>query len=150
MKWANDENSIWVAKKQTQIIVATDDWSREIIAKLPVNKPFQAAFRQRRNLAMHRKLWALIHTVWQSTGGNWLTPYETLKELKRRMGFYEDIVDQSTGFAYREYRSISFAKMDQTAFNTFFEQALEHMCEIGGGIENKHLRQAVLDELLTQ
>lgn len=143
-----EDNYIWTMKRPPGVLVATDDWGRAIISRLAIGRPVETSFRQPRNSQMHRKLWALVTIVWQATG-NWSTPYEVLKELKKRMGFYDDVVDKDTGYAYREYRSISFARMDQTMFNVFFEQALAHMCEIAGGIENSHLRQAVMEDLVT-
>ena len=44
-------------------------------------------------------------------------------------------------------KSISFASMDQTAFDEFYERALNELCVMGGGIESDALRQEVLMEL---
>lgn len=127
----------------------TDDWGRGIAARINISQVLEIIIRRPRNGQMHKKFWALVHVVWQSTG-RWDTPYELLKQLKRMLGLYEDWVDPETGIYYREYQSISYAKMDQTEFEVFYERALNALCELAGEIDRDTLRQEVLHELTLQ
>lgn len=125
---------------------AVDDQGTDILRKIKVGEVVQCELNKPRNLAHHRKFWALLNTVWRSSG-DWSSPYGVLIELKVRLGHVQEVLIRDTGQIVHVPKSISFAQMDQTAFDTFYERALMELCAMAGGIEPDALRNEVLSEL---
>lgn len=77
-----------------------------------------------RNLQHHRKWWALLQLV----SDNCEVPADTLNELiKFRTGHTHTV---KTKHGIVEWpKSISFAAMDQTAFEAFFDRGVAYICE---------------------
>lgn len=123
-----------------------DDNGINILRKIKVGEVIQCEINKPRNLAHHRKFWALLNTVWKAAG-DWSSPYGVLVELKVNLGLITEARIHSTGEIVHVPKSISFAQMDQTEFDSFYERALMKLCEMAGGIEPDELRQAVLEEL---
>jgi hypothetical protein len=63
------------------------------------------------------------------------------------MGLYREIAIRETGEIVKVPGSISFAKMDQTKFEDFYERALKELCAMAGGIDHASLRNEVLSQL---
>lgn len=124
---------------------ATDATGIEILKRIGVGEMVRCEITKPRNLMHHKKFWALVNVFWAATG-KWPTPYAVLLELKDALG-YVDRQTLSTGRTLDMPRSISFAKMDQIAFDDFYERSLKELCEMAGGIPEEGLRQAVLEEL---
>jgi hypothetical protein len=130
---------------------AADDLSASTMRKVKVGKVMRAELTTPRNLAHHKKFFALLNLVW-SSAGDWKSVDSLLDDLKRRMRHYETIgewVDDETGEVkiIVKLKSISFAHMDQTQFEDFYEQALRELCAMAGGIEYDVLKQEVLNQL---
>jgi len=123
-----------------------DDYGIELLRKVKVGEVVQCEVNRPRNLAHHRKFWALLTVVWEASG-DWSSPYGLLIELKVRLGHVQEILLRDTGELVRVPKSISFAQMDQTEFDTFYERALMELCAMAGGIEPEELRQEVLNKL---
>jgi len=133
-------------ERTVQGLKAIDDHGRSILQKVKVGEVIQCELNKPRNLAHHRKFWALLNTVWQAAG-EWSSPYGLLIELKVRLGLVQEVLLRDTGELVRVPKSISFAQMDQTEFDQFYERAMMELCAMAGGIEPAELRQAVLEEL---
>ena len=88
----------------------------------------------------------MLNVFWKAAG-DWSSPYGVLIELKVRLGHVQSVLIRETGEIVKVPKSISFASMDQTAFDEFYERALNELCVMGGGIESDALRQEVLMEL---
>jgi hypothetical protein len=123
-----------------------DDAGIDALRKIKVGEVVQCEITRPRNLAHHRKFWALLNVFWQATG-DWSSPYGVLIELKVRLGHVQDVLIKETGELVRVPKSISFAKMDQVEFDEFYEAAIRELCKMGGGIEEDALRNEVLSEL---
>lgn len=127
---------------------AFDDQGTDILRKIKVGEVVQCEVTKPRNLAHHRKFWALLNTVWECAG-DWSSPYAILIELKVRLGHVQKVVIRETGEIVSVPKSISFAAMDQTEFDAFYEKALFELCKMAGGIEPAALREHVLQNLAT-
>ena len=123
-----------------------DDQGIDTLRKIKVGEVIQCELNKPRNLAHHRKFWALLNVFWKAAG-DWSSPYGVLIELKVRLGHVQSVLIRETGEIVKVPKSISFASMDQTAFDEFYERALNELCVMGGGIESDALRQEVLMEL---
>ncbi|MDP9090306.1 MAG: DUF1367 family protein [Pseudomonadota bacterium] len=127
-------------------LAATDDAGKEILRKIKVGKTVKAEITTPRNIKHHKKFFALLNTVWAATG-DWASVDDLLIELKFNLGITREVVIRKTGEVVKLVGSISFASMDQQAFDLFYESAVRELCEMAGGIETDHLRQEVLQQL---
>lgn len=123
-----------------------DDQGTDVLRKIKVGEVIQCELNKPRNLAHHRKFWALLNVFWGATG-DWSSPYGVLIELKIRLGHVQEVLIRETGEIVKVPKSISFAQMDQTQFDEFYERAINELCTMGGGIEPAALRSEVLSEL---
>jgi uncharacterized protein DUF1367 len=120
-----------------------DDAGVDALRKIKVGEVVQCEITRPRNLAHHRKFWALLNVFWQATG-DWSSPYAVLIELKVRLGHVQDVLIRETGELVKVPKSISFASIDQNEFDVFYDRAISELCKMGGGIEEDALRQEVL------
>lgn len=103
-----------------------DAASEAALACVLHNEIVQVEIKRPRNLAHHRKWWKLVQVVYphQST-------YPTIEQfhaaLKCALG-YADSVTLPDGRVMLVSRSISFATMDQAAFEQFYERAVDLIC----------------------
>jgi hypothetical protein len=87
---------------------------------LPFDKELQAEVTQPRNLAHHKLFWTLCARIGAGIGkdAEWVE-----RAFKVETGHYD--VFRYGGQEKLILRSISFAKLDQLAFNGFFEQCVQ-------------------------
>jgi hypothetical protein len=125
---------------------AVDDEAAAVIARIGEGEIVSCEVRRPRNLAMHRKFFAMVRVVVDATG---LWPNEEccLRDLKERVGLYSVELSPVSGEDRIVHGSISFAQMDQDAFTKFYETCLRELCDMAGGIEHDALRAAVLEAL---
>jgi hypothetical protein len=123
-----------------------DDYGIEVLRKIKMGEVIQCELNKPRNLAHHRKFWALLNVFW-AAAGEWSSAYAVLIELKVRLGHVQKVVIRETGEIVSVPRSISFASMDQMAFEEFYERSLIELCKMGGGIEPAALRQEVINQM---
>lgn len=127
-------------------LAAMDDAGKEMLRKIKVGKVVRCEVTQPRNIQHHRKFFALLNTVWQAAG-DWATVDDLLIELKIKLGITKEIVIRESGEVVKIVGSISFAAMDQTEFDKFYERAIQALCFMAGGIDSDILRQLVLQQL---
>lgn len=128
--------------------MACDDHSVSVLRRIKVGDIVQCEVTQPRNLAFHKKFFALLNVVWEATG-EWQSVYALLIELKVNVGHVHRALIRETGEVVSVPKSISFAQFDETSFAEFYEKCLEKLCEMAGGINAEALRQEVLDKLAT-
>lgn len=136
---------LWM-KKGLRYLEPVDEAGTDALRKIKPGAVVRAEVTRPRNIHHHRKFFALLNTVWAATD-SWPSPDDLLIELKVRLGVTRDVVITSTGELVKVVGSISFAKMDQGAFDLFYERALRELCEMAGGIEEGALRDAVLEQV---
>ena len=127
-------------------LAADDESGREALRKIKLGKVVKCEVTTPRNIQHHRKFFALLNTVWMA-GGEWESPEDLLIELKIKIGVTKDVILRETGEVVKILGSISFAAMDQAAFDEFYEKAIRALCQMCGGIESDALRQEVLQQL---
>lgn len=125
---------------------AADDAALAALRKIKLGRTVRCEIAAPRNIQHHRKFFALLNTVWAATG-DWVSVDDLLIELKFNLGITRELVIRKTGEVVKIVGSISFASMDQAAFDAFYESAIQELCFMAGGIESDHLRQEVLHQL---
>ena len=103
-------------------LVPTDDAGDAFFAKLGTRDLIRCQVTKPRNLAFHRKFFALVNLVVQNT--DYDTVDQFLHVLKVRMG-HCDFVPNGKGTLAAVPRSISFAKMDNDEFAKFYNHAID-------------------------
>lgn len=124
---------------------ATDNEGIDVLKRVPLGELVRCEITRPRNLQHHKKFFALLNVVCDATD-KWPTSQRLLLELKDVLGYVSQET-LSTGRILDVPRSISFARMDQIAFDAFYDRSLKTLCEMAGGIPEEGLRQAVLEEL---
>lgn len=79
----------------------------------------------------HNLYWATLRNVCDATG-KWPTDQHLHHELKIVCGFYKTHFSPLTGSIVRIVDSISFDKMTQQEFNTYFELAMQKLADAIG------------------
>lgn len=125
---------------------AADDAAKDVLRKIKLGNMVKCEVSQPRNLKHHRKFFALLNTVW-TAAGDWPSVDELLIELKLKLGLTRDVVIRESGEVVKVLGSISFAAMDQTAFDTFYERSLQALCFMVGGMDPGMLRDEVMRNL---
>lgn len=125
---------------------AVDDAGKEILRKIKLGNVVKCAVSQPRHLPHHRKFFALLNTVW-TAAGDWASVDELLIELKIKLGLTREVVIRESGEVVKILGSISFAAMDQPAFDEFYERAIQALCFMVGGMDPGMLRDEVMRNL---
>jgi hypothetical protein len=125
---------------------AVDDAGKDLLRKIKMGKVVKCDVSQPRNIKHHRKFFALLHTVW-SAAGDWPTVDDLLVELKIKLGITHDVIIRESGEVVKIVGSISFAAMDQAAFDAFYESAIKALCFMVGGMDPSMLRDEVMRTL---
>lgn len=126
-------------------LAPVDPMSAQAINDLPVNKTLGATIRQKRNLGHHRKFYALIRAVFPHQ-----VVYATEKGLvdgiKMAVGHTREVIDPRTMETTHAPDSISFEKMDQEAFEQFYDRAVSLIRErIIPQVDSRDLEREVLE-----
>lgn len=138
-------SEIWM-KRGLRGLEPADDAGLEVLRRIKQGDIVRADITRPRNIRHHRKFFALLNLVW-SASGEWASVEDLLIELKVRLGLTRDVIIRSTGEIVKVPASISFAAMNQLAFDNFYERALRELCAMAGGIDSNILREEVLSQL---
>jgi hypothetical protein len=97
-----------------------DAESYDEFQKIPIGKPLHVEVKQPRNAAFHRLYWALCARIAEARG---VTSENVSDVLKIATGHFTLARTKSYGDIHIP-KSISFAKMDETEFRSFFERCV--------------------------
>ena len=105
-------------------LMAADDESRDRIAKMPRGQALRADVKRARNLALHRKFFALVgfvaerHPIYD-------TKDKALVAVKVAAGHCDFLPNPQTGELVAIPKSIAFDAMEQGEFEEFYEHAVQ-------------------------
>lgn len=136
---------LWL-KKGLRGLDPVDEAGEDFIRHMKLGKLVRAELTTPRNLAMHRKFFALLTLVW-SAAGEWPSVEDLLVELKVTLGLTREVVIRGSGEIVKIPASISFAAMSQEDFEKFYERSMRELCQMAGGIKYEALRQEVLQQV---
>jgi hypothetical protein len=98
--------------------------AEEAMRKVGMGQIVEVEIKRPRNLLHHRKWWALLQIVADNMTG--VTAEQLNQVIKIRTG-HVDVIKTKKGIIELP-KSISFAAMDQTAFEAFFDKAVAFIC----------------------
>lgn len=123
--------TIWL-RKLYQTFAPADELSSEIMEKFKANGVYKAELTQPRNTSYHRKFFSLLNLAYD----NYEQPevfhgdvrvYKSFERFREEVtiscGHWELELNKRNNVVQKA-RSISFAKMDQTAFEELFSMAI--------------------------
>jgi len=104
------------------------DSDYELAKKIKPNEVYEYEFKKTRNIKFHRKFFALVNLCFSNQ-----ETFNNIEHLRKELiicaGHYELIFDLESGTQKKEALSISFASMDETAFNTLYNDVLNVICD---------------------
>lgn len=131
-------------RKQGGALVPMSEQARESLSRLPVDRDVVVEVKQPRNIAHHRKFWALAQLVFENQE-YFPTVEAVVAALKSATG-HCDMIAGKDGTMIAVPRSISFGSMDQVEFNRFYDSCVTVVVEkIIPGIQDGALRREVED-----
>ena len=133
---------VLITKQANNSFLPAYDSDYEALRKIKVGDTVSCDIKRPRNLAMHRKFFALINLVFQNQ-----EIYDNIdllrKELTKAAGYYEEYVNHKGKKCY-EAKSISFSSMDQEDFEDLYQRFLDKVCEIF------HFEEELINENIEQ
>lgn len=114
---------LWL-RKVGVVLHADGDESLAVMAKFPIERPLHAEITRPRNGPMHRLFFKLCARI---AGGIGQDVAWVINAFKMETGHYD--IFEYRGKVSIVLKSIAFHKMDQTAFDTFFNQCIQIMYE---------------------
>lgn len=121
-----------------------DDLGREFLAGYKQGDLIRVKTTKVRNPQHHRLFFALVNIVYDNQD-HYESVEHLLTALKIALGHCDTVICKDGNPAYIP-KSISFAKMDQTEFDAFFNRAVELVCKhFLPGVKDEDLRREILD-----
>ena len=134
---------VFVMRDGTRL-AAADAISADAILKAENNQVFSVTLHRPRNGKHHRKLFALLKIVFDNQE-TFATLEALLDALKMATGLF-DVRTTVDGIPFTVPRSISFASMCQSEFETFYEKVLDVIItKILPGVNREDLEAQVLE-----
>lgn len=124
-------------------LIPTTEASREWLESLPHGEVVSGEFKRPRNGRHHAKFFAMLDLVFKNQS-HYKSVEEILLVFKHHVGHGKWIVTKQNGDISEVFMpgSISFAKMDQAAFEDFYNKAVDFVCTtIIPGLEEGDLRR---------
>lgn len=133
-------------RRQMGALRPIDAVGEQVLADIPPGEIVRVTIRRPRNVQHHRKFFALLNAIYPHQD---LYPSEEtlLAAIKVALGYGES-VKLPDGRTIIVPSSISFAKMDQRAFEGFYDRALTLiLTKILPGVDRADLEREVTDIL---
>lgn len=119
---------VLLTKKSDGSFLPSYDSDHDKLKKIKVGATVQCDITQPRNIAFHRKFFALINLVFQNQEVFDNIDYMR-KELTKAAGYYDTYINHK-GVQCFEAKSISFGKMSQDDFDDLYQRFLDKVEEI--------------------
>ncbi len=119
---------------------AYSDEDYEELRKIPVGSVVKAKIVRPRNIRFHRKFFAMINAAWDRLTERQRINLRSKDNFREQLlitsGFSEPLYDINGQRFLERAKSISFAKMDEPAFNEIYNRVLDTILTIliGDGV----------------
>lgn len=124
-----------IAQKRGMTIIPVDSDGVEALHNIPQGELFSITIVRPRNIKMHRKFFKMIQEVFyavsdiQKSLNGWTNVDYMLDEIKIELGHCRKCVRKDGTISYMPL-SISFANMDQSAFELFYNKFLDYCIQV--------------------
>jgi hypothetical protein len=127
-------------------LVPCDERDRDLLSKIKIGKQVSVEVKQSRNIGHHRKLFAMLQIILDNQD-HYTSVDQLLNVCKLRIGHVETV---QTKHGLIEWpASISWASMDQSTFEDFYNRAVNWACsEVIPGLATSELNSEVEQRLL--
>lgn len=130
--------------KQLGTLRPVDVHGAGILSKIKNGAQVMVEVKQSRNTAHHRKMFALLNTVYDNTDERFPSVEAVLTVVKIMVGHRDTVIDKN-GNPFYCPKSINFASMGQLEFNEFYDKSLDAICQrIMPGTTRDELENEVL------
>lgn len=119
---------------------AYSDEDYEMLQKIKIGSIVKAKIVQPRNIKFHRKFFSMINAAWDSLTEEQRKNMRSKDTFREQLlivsGFSEPLYDINGEKFMERAKSISFAKMDEPAFDTVYNRVLDTILTIlvGNGV----------------
>ena len=119
---------------------AYSDEDYEMLQKIKIDNIVKAKIVQPRNVKFHRKFFSMINAAWDSLTEEQRKNMRSKDTFREQLlivsGFSEPLYDINGEKFMERAKSISFAKMDEPAFDTVYNRVLDTILTIlvGNGV----------------
>ncbi len=119
---------------------AYSDEDYEMLQKIKIGSIVKAKIVQPRNVKFHRKFFSMINAAWDSLTEEQRKNMRSKDTFREQLlivsGFSEPLYDINGEKFMERAKSISFAKMDEPAFDTVYNRVLDTILTIlvGNGV----------------
>lgn len=107
-------------------LIPCDVVGQEALQKVPINSTVAVKVSRPRNILHHRKFFALLNLVYQNQS-RYPTLDDLLDAIKVYVGHCEEM--EIRGRTVYRPKSIAFHRMDQAAFDQFYDAVVKAVCE---------------------
>lgn len=129
--------------KRMSSLVPVDDTGKDALASIGAGEIVRVKLSRPRNLGHHRKFFSMLQLVFENQE-RFPTIEHLLTAVKVEAGLYEDAPIDLNGRLVYVPKSISFAKMDQAAFDEFYLAAIAACCRLLPHLNAEDIEQEVL------
>lgn len=132
-----------VLRRELFGLIPTDEAGETFLRTIKIGECIAVDAKRPRNLQQHRLFWALMQKVYENQ-----EHYKSADEVCTAFKFAVGHVDtlRTKRGDVQVPKSISFAKMDQVAFQDFFARALDFcVSEVIPGLDSAELEREVLE-----
>lgn len=115
----------FLAVKKLSALRPLDEAGEVALGSIGDGEVVTVEVRKTRNPKHHRKFWALMTIVWDNMDHDRYPTVENLVAAIKISAGHREVVQLPNGTEVYIPKSISFAKMDQTEFNAFYDRVCD-------------------------
>lgn len=117
-------------KRDLTFIPASRD-AREMLGKLKDGATVMMEIWHPRNMAQHRKYFAILNNVVEATG-QWVSAEHLRRDILLNLGRYEQFVDRFTGEVHKVPHSMKVASMSKEDFERLYDDTIKLLTDALG------------------
>lgn len=129
--------------KRITSLIPVDDEGKEALDSIGQGELVRVKVTKARNLKHHRKFFSMLNLVFENQE-KYPTVTHLLTAVKIEAGLYDDTPIDVNGKLVYLPKSISFAKMDQCAFDLFYINAIAACCRLLPHLNAEDIEQEVM------
>lgn len=113
-------------------LVPVGRYGRELLAALKEGATVFVEVWHPRNMAQHRKFFAILNNVVEATGDRWVSTEHLRNNILIQLGRYDDVVDGFTGEVRQVVHSMKVASMPKAEFERLYDDTVKLLTDALG------------------